>query len=292
MTARVLDRRAAALVQAQKTVNWPRRAGLGVTGLGALLGLGWLGLQVPPAPLPSYRLPSTVRGSIPIPSDVPPSVQRYYRAVFPTGRVPLVESAVLSGRGHLTLRGVTLPIRWRFIQQPGQAYRHFFEATWFGVSVFKVNERYQDGHLRMDTPGGVLADDPLADRAANLALWAEALPSVLVTDSRVRWEGVDDTAARLIVPFDIGEDSFMVRFDQASGLLREMEVPRYRAETRDTLPWLVNVDVDTYRAFGDVRLATVSSARWLDMDRPWLTITLEEVALNADIALEMRASGP
>jgi hypothetical protein len=292
MTVRVLDGPGVALAPAQKAASWPLRAGLGITGLGALLGLGWLGLQVPPAPLPSYRLSSIGRGSVPIPLDVPPPVQRYYRAVFPAGSAPLVESAVLSGRGHLTLSGVTLPIRWRFIQQPGQAYRHFFEATWFGVPVFKVNEWYLDGHLRMDTPGGVLADDPLADRAANLALWAEALPSVLVTDARVRWETVDDTAARLFVPFGNGEDSFIVRFDQASGLLREMEVPRYRAETRATLPWLVNVDVDSYRAFGDLRLATVSSARWLDMARPWLTITLEEVVLNADVSSEMRAIGP
>jgi hypothetical protein len=263
-----------------------------VAGLGALLGLGWLGLQVQPPPLPSYRLPSIARGSVPIPSDVPPPVQRYYRAVFPTGSVPVVESAVLSGRGHLTLSSVTMPIRWRFIHQSGQAYRHFFEATWFGMPMFKVNEWYLGGHLRMDTPAGVLADDPLADRAANLAFWAEALPSVLVTDSRVRWEEVDDTTARLIVPFSNGEDSFIVRFDQPTGLLREMEVPRYRAETRETLPWLVNDDVGSYRAFGDLRMATKSSARWLDMDRPWLTITLEEIALNADVSSEMRASGP
>lgn len=292
MTGGVLDRPEAALAPAQKTASWPLRAGLGLTGLGALLGLGWLGLQVQPYPLPSYRLPSSDPGSLPIPSDVPPPVQRYYRAVFPTGSVPRVESAVLSGRGHLTLSGVTLPIRWRFIHQSGQAYRHFFEATWFGVPVFKVNEWYLDGHLRMDTPAGVLADDPLADRAANLALWAEALPSALVTDNRVRWEAVDGTTARLIVPFGNGEDSFIVRFDQASGLLREMEVPRYRAETRETLPWLVNVEVDSYRVFGDLRMPTRTSARWLDMVRPWLMITLEEVALNADVASDMRASGP
>ena len=141
-------------------------------------------------------------------------------------------------------------------------------------------------------PAGVLADDPSADRAANLALWAEALPSVLVTDSRVRWEAVDDTTARLIVPFGNGEDSFIVRFDQTSGLLSEMEVPRYRAETRETLPWLVNVDVDSYRPSATSAWRPSPRPDGSTWHRPWLTITLEEVALNADVSSEMRASGP
>jgi hypothetical protein len=232
---------------------------------------------------------------VPIPTDVPPPVQRYYRTAFVGGAVPVVDSAVLTGRGRLTLRGLTFPIRWRFVHQSGRAYRHHLEATWAGLPVFRVDEWYLEGHLRMATPGGVLADDPLADRAANLALWAESLlllPSVLATDARVRWEAIDAERARLVVPFGRDEDSFTVTFDERTGLVRAMEAPRYQAESRETLPWRVGVDPASAKPFGGVRLAAVSSARWSDAPRPWLTITLEDVVLNADVASAIRASGP
>ena len=201
---------------------------------------------------------------------------------------------MLSGRGRLTIRGLTFPIRWRFFHQAGRAYRHRIEATWAGLPVFRVDEWYRDGRLRMETPAGVLAGDPQADRAANLALWAESLqslPSVLVTDARVRWEALDDTRARLVVPFGREEDAFTVTFDARTGLLRAMVVPRYRAETRETLPWRVEADPSSARPFGGVRLATVSSARWSDASRPWLTLTLEEAAYNADVAAAIRPRG-
>jgi hypothetical protein len=231
---------------------------------------------------------------VPIPPDVPPPVLRYYRAVFADGAVPVVDTAVLSGRGRLTIRGLTFPIRWRFVHQAGRAYRHHIEATWTGLPVFRVDEWYRDGCLRMETPAGVLAGDPLADRAANLALWAESLqslPAALVTDARVRWEAIDAARARLVVPFGREEDSFTVTFDARTGLLRAMVVPRYRAETRETLPWHVEADPSSARPFGGVRLATVSSARWADAARPWLTVTLEEAAYNADVSATLGVPG-
>ena len=276
--------------------GWPGRLGAAGAALGSLLGLAWLGLRVPPAPFAAFSgaPPPAGGGSVPIPADVPPPVLRYYRAVFADGAVPVVDSAVLSGRGRLTIRGLTFPIRWRFFHRSGRAYRHRIEATWFGLPVFRVDEWYRDGRLRMETPAGVLAGDPQADRAANLALWAESLqslPSVLVTDPRVRWEALDDARARLVVPFGREEDAFTVTFDARSGLLRAMVVPRYRAETRETLPWHVEADPSSARPFGGVRLATVSSARWSDADRPWLTVTLEEAAYNADVAAAIRPRG-
>jgi len=58
----------------------------------------------------------------------------------------------------------------------------------------KVNETYLDGQLRQELPVGVVANEPKADMAANLALWGEQaiwMPSVLATDRRLRWQVID-----------------------------------------------------------------------------------------------------
>ena len=70
--------------------------------------------------------------------------------------VPLVDSAVLTGRGALRFGPVTLPARYRFTHLTGRGYRHYIEATWFGLPVMKVNEWYLDGHGRMELPSGAV----------------------------------------------------------------------------------------------------------------------------------------
>jgi hypothetical protein len=86
-----------------------------------------------------------------LPDDVPAPVARYYRATF-GGRVPEVESAVITAHGYLRLAGVSLPARFRFTHLAGRAYRHYIEGTWLGLPVLKVNEWYLDGHARLELP--------------------------------------------------------------------------------------------------------------------------------------------
>ena len=94
--------RVVALRAGQRCVR-RRRVGQEARGrrraLGSLLGLAWLGLRVPPAPFFSGAPRARGGAGVPIPADVPPPVLRYYRAVFANGAVPVVDSAVLSGRG-------------------------------------------------------------------------------------------------------------------------------------------------------------------------------------------------
>jgi hypothetical protein len=77
------------------------RLGLGVAvGLGALLGMGWLGLQVEPAPFPSYPDPAPKLDAMALPADLPAPAARYCRTVL-GDQVPIINSAVISGRGRI-----------------------------------------------------------------------------------------------------------------------------------------------------------------------------------------------
>src|SRR5690349_391474 len=68
--------------------------------LGAVVSLGWAGLQIQPAPFAAVQPPPTPPETIPLPTGLPPPVERFYRQVYGE-QVPLITSAVISGRGSM-----------------------------------------------------------------------------------------------------------------------------------------------------------------------------------------------
>ena len=260
--------------------------------LALLLVLGLVfGLRVKPAPFPMFTGQSAPPETIPLPAGLPQPVERYYRQTYGAD-IPVIQSAVLSGRGTVRFMGITFPARLRFSHVSGKDYRHYIEATFFGYPVFKVNEHYLDGHTRLDLPVGVVENDPKVDSAANQGLWAESLayPAIFVTDPRVRWEAVDDTHARLCVPYGDAEQVFTVQFDAQSGELTRAETDRYRDEKVGTLRW-----------WGEKYLGNSQSGQpapvtfavtWEDEGTPWLVYELEESVFNADLTDYIRQTGP
>lgn len=267
-----------------------RGAVLDLIILVALL-LAW-GLRVQPQSFAAYPEPTQIITAVPLPDDLPAPVARYYEAIMGE-EAPVVETAVITARGKLRFMGITFPARMRFTHDAGQGYRHYIEATIFGVPLLKVNERYLDGQARMELPVGVIENEPKVDMAANLGLWGESvwLPSIFLTDSRVRWQAVDETTARLIVPFADKEDSFTITFDAQTGLIRHMEALRYReAADEEKIPW--RFDVLTWDEFNGILIPSASTVTWGDEGTPWLTMTVEEIAYNGDIAAYIQATGP
>ncbi|MBU0492778.1 MAG: hypothetical protein KKA73_02970 [Chloroflexi bacterium] len=259
--------------------------------LGTVLVAVWLGLRVKPRPFPPYAAPSPAPQWVDLPPGLPAPVSRFYQAIVGE-RIPLVETAIVTGRAQLRFMGVTLPGRFRFTYEAGQGYRHYIEATIWGYPLLKVNEHYLDHKSRLELPFGVVENEPKVDAAANLGLWGESmwLPSIFVTDPRVRWEPIDDASARLTVPFGEAEDTFTVTFDPATGLIRTMEALRWKAAaSAEKTPWCL--DTLGWQTFQGTQIPSPATVTWEDEGTPWAVFTIEDVTYNVDVSEYIKARG-
>ena len=254
------------------------------------LTTGWLGLRVQPAQLPP-SLGAAPPGVASLPEDLPAPVERFYRVLY-GDTLPVIDTVVVSGRGSMRVAGITFPSRYRFSHITGRAYRHYIETTVFGVPFLSVDEWFVDGTARIELPFGV-SEGPQVDQGANLALWAELVwaPAVWATDPEVRWEPIDATTARLVVPFRQVTEAFTVTFDQATGLLERMESQRYKDQNATAkTPWICEV-----REWGQLdgrTVARASAVRWGDEGAPWAELRTEAVLYDADLSTYLRAEGP
>lgn len=181
-------------------------------------------------PFPAFAQPEGEHATVPLPKGLPAPVDRFYRTLY-GDEIPVITSAVISGRASLRIMGIPMQGRFRFTHDAGQGYHHYIETTLFGLPLMQVNEHFLDDRARLELPFGVTENEPKVDQAANLSLWAESIwfPAIFLTDLRVRWEAVDEVTAMLVVPFGNDEERLLVRFDPATGLVQLFEAMRYKA---------------------------------------------------------------
>ena len=259
----------------------------------ALILLGWLGLQIKPKSFPAYPQQTPKMKSIPLPTGLPVPVERFYRQIYGDD-IPVIESAVISGRmSFRPVGGITFPGRFRFTHIAGEGYRHYFEATFFGLPVFKGNEHYLDGKGVLELPFGLSDRGENIDQAANLSLWAEYawLPAVLITNPRVQWEPLDADTAILVVPFGEHEQRFVTRFNPRSGLLSLLESMRYKDSKSETKTLWFNESTGS-QTIGNTALPATGAVTWFDQGKPWAVFTVEDIVYNSDVSKYIRAYGP
>ena len=254
-----------------------RRLWMAAGVLASLVAFGWVGIHVSPSPFAPVPASPDAPKSVAIPAGLPAPVERFIRQRYGE-RVPLIHSAVVTGRGTMRLAplfNLTFPTRFRFVHDAGRSYRHYIEVTFWGFPLLKVNEYFVDGKERQELPWAVATDNPKLDQGGNLGMWAELiqwLPAVLVTDSNVRWEAVDDETALLVVPFEDTEERFVVRFSATTGEIVYWEVMRYANGTGEKTLWV--------------------NGTWFDDGKPWFVIEEEEVVVNVDVDTSVMAKGP
>ena len=144
----------------------------------------------------------------------------------------------------------------------------------------------------MELPVGVVENEPKINMAANLGLWGESiwLPTIYVTDPRVRWEAMSGSSARLIVPFEDGEDSFRVNFDRNSSLVKSMQALRYRgAADEEKILW--KLDILGWDEFNGLLVPAHATVTWADEGKPWLEIELDDLAYNEVVRNYIQGKG-
>jgi hypothetical protein len=195
------------------------------------------------------------------------------------------------GTAQATFNGISVAARFKFYHDAGNAYYHYIQVGWFGLPVAAINERYRDGVAILDIPGQHVEDSAEINAAANQGMWSEAiwLPSIWFADERVRWEAIDDTSARLIIPNATTEEAFTIQFDPQTGLISGMTTLRYR-NPGDTERTLWTPFTQEWQEINGVMVPSVSSLQWGN-DAPWVTWHVETVLYNIDVSRRLAQFG-
>lgn len=257
-----------------------------------LLAGGWVGLQVNASSFPTIKPGDTPR-MIPIPAGLPAPVERFARAVY-GDTLPDVQTAMVLGRARLAPVGPPMPTRFRFFYDARRSsHYHDIQVTWFNLTFMCIHERNLEGHITLDLSIlGQVDDAPHTNHAGIQGYWTEVLawvPAVTLTDSRVRWEALNDSEALLSLPGLDDVESLTVRFDPTTGLLSEVETMRYQSEEQPER-WRWFNRVLEWRIIEGQLVATRSQTQWNDAT-PWANWEVEQVALNVDVSARLAQFG-
>lgn len=256
-----------------------KKIGLALIGvLLALLGLGWLGLQIPPKPTVKSDNRKPVKRFLTLPADWPEPVKRHYGLAFGLN-VPEVTTAVVFGRARFYM-GLWMPMRFSAYHLLGQNFLRQMEVTWFNIPFLTGEDTYINGKGCMNIRGNKTEGFKI-DQGENLVMWSEALLFPSVINGRARWEAIDETSARLIIPFKDGEETATVYFDPVTGFMRRLSAMRFKDIDGGKILW--HVDYLNWKSHGAIRFPEKVKVTWEDDGFSWFIGEIDDVMLNVTL---------
>lgn len=248
-----------------------------------LLTIAGLGFHIDSKSFSPYPDTTPELATVPLPSDLPAPVERYLNIIM-GDQIPVIESAVVQGRGKSKISLIRMPVRFKGYYTSSQEFYRYMEVTWYRFPILTGYEFYLKEGGIFQTQGIFTMDvtDDRIKQGQNLIMWSEAvfIPSVFVTDQDIRWEAIDATSARLVVPFGEEEDSLLVRFDPVSGLITQMSGQRYRDKEEYKSQWCV--DYSDWKTYHDIMVPGQIAQSWEDENSSWSYMTIEDVEYNVE----------
>lgn len=219
-----------------------------------------------------------------LPSYLPPAARRHFEQVFNGSEYPMIESAVIWGRWKIKAFGFWAPGRFTSWYQPGRQFFRQMEIAWFGRPLLKGTESLLNG-AGLIKVGGSTSVGPNIDQSENIGLWAEAvwMPSILLSDPRLRWESLDPFTARLTVPGPFGPEALLLSFDPESGLLTHLAAQRFAsAQEQQPSEWFIALS--SWKRFGGLLLPGKVCATWVQQGSPSTQWFIQGAAYNVDVS--------
>jgi hypothetical protein len=175
-----------------------------------------------------------------------------------------------------------IPLEIRMAHRLGHDFMHDIRIGRGRVSVRLGLDAYVDGHGLMQV-GPSLHAGVTFDQGALIALWCEALgfPDAWASREDMRWEPLDEDAARLVVAGPTGEIPIDVDFDPATGCPTACTAERYKG-AGPMIRWVARLEGWTRFHHGALAPARFS-AHWTDEPRPWLELRTSSVTVNAPV---------
>lgn len=249
------------------------------------------GFLVPPGEMAGpaeQESPSSLK-RVPVPEGLPAPVDEWLRTAYPGG-VPVADTIVMRGTGHMRIGPLPVPMRHRVEIRPGEGFVRRMDLTWYGLAFARGKDTFVRGRGFMSTPVGDFEGDKI-DQGADVVNWLETLaaPGVLLTNPEVQWEAVDAHSAQLSYPHDGGRDELTLYFNAVSKLPVRATAMRYKDAGPEAMKLEWTARMRDHETLGGVPVATEIDATWQGARRPWATFDYTDVWVNVGIP-EMQAA--
>ncbi len=214
--------------------------------------------------------------------DLPAPVRRFLDTAYPDGP-PGVGTAVLEGSGRFRQRPLPpIPFANTISLRPGLDRVSDMFVRIGPITVMKVLDAFVDGHgitkfLRTADVG------PEIDQGALHPVLVETLmfPSSWAEVAGLAWEDVDETTARILVPFGEAIERATVRFHPHHGHPVAYGALRFKGVGGAKIGW--RVDMADWWRFGTVVAPRRIAVTWADEPGPWLRERFAKITVGEDV---------